>query len=183
MYIFAQNLRTAEEQSLKFLINEMNKTDQVSHNLWSVFCFILIHIQLLACSCESTKFPIAYLTSWHNSIFGYKLRTMRLKILKKLRTASLNSEFTGSFLQKKMLSLKYSNFSNFFLLFSVCRSDNFWERWREYTPNNLKSSNGKDLHWYDNFSTCLGKKGVLEKTTLSRPYLMSPKVEKGFVDW
>jgi len=34
-------------------------------------------------------------------IFGYKLRTdqeqLRLKILKKLRIASLNSEFTGSY--------------------------------------------------------------------------------------
>jgi len=29
-----------------------------------------------------------YLTSWDNSIFDYKLRAMRLKILKKLRTAS-----------------------------------------------------------------------------------------------
>jgi len=27
------------------------------------------------------KLHIAYLTSWHNGIFGYKLRTIRLKIL------------------------------------------------------------------------------------------------------
>jgi len=44
---------------------------------------------------------IAYLTNWNDSIFGYKLRTdleqLWLKILKKLRTASLNSEFTGSY--------------------------------------------------------------------------------------
>jgi len=44
---------------------------------------------------------MAYLTSWNNSIFGSKLRTdleqLRLKILKKLKTASLNSEFTGSY--------------------------------------------------------------------------------------
>jgi len=43
---------------------------------------------------------MAYLTSWHNSIFGFKLRTeehLRLEILKKLRTASLNSEFIGSY--------------------------------------------------------------------------------------
>jgi len=37
---------------------------------------------------------------WHNSILGYKLRTdfeqLGLKILKKLRTASLNSEFTDT---------------------------------------------------------------------------------------
>jgi len=46
------------------------------------------------------KLQIAYLTSLHNSIFSYKLRTdqeqLTLKILKKLRTASLNSEFTCS---------------------------------------------------------------------------------------
>jgi len=47
------------------------------------------------------KLHIAYLTSWHNSIFAHKVRTdeeqLRLKILKKLRTASLNSEFTDSY--------------------------------------------------------------------------------------
>jgi len=47
------------------------------------------------------KLHIAYLTNWHNSIIRYKLRTdkerLRLKILKKLRTASLNPEFTGSY--------------------------------------------------------------------------------------
>jgi len=48
------------------------------------------------------KLHITYSTSWHTSMFGYKLRTieageqLRLEILKKLRTASLNSEFTGS---------------------------------------------------------------------------------------
>jgi len=51
------------------------------------------------------KLHIACLTSWHNnSNFGYKLRTdkeqLRLKILKKLRTASLKSEFTGSYKKK-----------------------------------------------------------------------------------
>jgi len=38
---------------------------------------ILLHAysQLLAPSCERTNRNfIAYLTSWHNSIFGYKLR-------------------------------------------------------------------------------------------------------------
>jgi len=48
-----------------------------------------------------TKNFITYLTNRHNSILGYKLRTdaeqLRLKILKKLRTGSLNSEFTGSY--------------------------------------------------------------------------------------
>jgi len=47
-----------------------------------------------------TKLHIAYSTSWHNSVFGYKLRTdyeqLKLKIREKLRTASL-SEFTGSY--------------------------------------------------------------------------------------
>jgi len=34
--------------------------------------FMLIHVQLLASSCARTnKNFIAYLTSWHNSNFGY----------------------------------------------------------------------------------------------------------------
>jgi len=66
---------------------------------------MLIHVQLLALSCTRTnKNSIAYLTSWHNRIFRYKLRTdyehLRPKIFKKLRTASLNSEFTGSYKTK-----------------------------------------------------------------------------------
>jgi len=53
-------------------------------------------------SCVSTnKNFIPYMTSWHNKILGYKLRTdeeqLKLKILKKLRTASLNSGFTDSY--------------------------------------------------------------------------------------
>jgi len=42
---------------------------------------------------------IAYLLSWHKSIFGKKLRTivLKLKFLKKLRTANLDSEFTGPY--------------------------------------------------------------------------------------
>jgi len=32
--------------------------------------------------------------SWHNNIFDYNLSIIELKILKKLRTASLNSKFT-----------------------------------------------------------------------------------------
>jgi len=43
------------------------------------------------------KLYIAYLTSWNNS--------MRLKIFKKLRTASLNSEFTGSYKKKCKMKL------------------------------------------------------------------------------
>jgi len=36
------------------------------------------------------KLPVAYLMSWQNNIFNYKLRTIELKILRKSRTASLN---------------------------------------------------------------------------------------------
>jgi len=58
---------------------------------------------------EQTKTSYRLLTSWHNRIFGYKLRTdseqLRLKILKKLRIASLNSEFTDSY--KKVYYQKY----------------------------------------------------------------------------
>jgi len=37
-------------------------------------------VQLLAPSCaKRNKNFIAYLTSWHNSIFGYKLRTMEVE--------------------------------------------------------------------------------------------------------
>jgi len=40
-------------------------------------CIMLIDIQLLALSCARTnKHFLAYLTSWHNSIIGYKLRTI-----------------------------------------------------------------------------------------------------------
>jgi len=49
---------------------------QVPHNSQSAFCFMLIHVQLLVSSCARTnKTHIAYLSSWHKSIFGYKLRT------------------------------------------------------------------------------------------------------------
>jgi len=61
-----------------------------------------IHVQLQFLAAQAKqKLHITYLTSCHNSIFGYKLRTdleqLRLNILKKLRTASLNSAFTGSY--------------------------------------------------------------------------------------
>jgi len=49
------------------------------------------------------------LTNCHNSIFGYKLRPdyeqLRLKILKMLRTVSLNSEFTGSYIKKSVIEI------------------------------------------------------------------------------
>jgi len=41
---------------------------------------MLIHVQLLAPRCIRTNNNfIAYLTSWHNSIFGYKLRTIEVE--------------------------------------------------------------------------------------------------------
>jgi len=51
----------------------------------------------------------SFLTSWHNSIFGYKLRIdlvqLRLKILKKLRTASLKSKLTVSYKKNVLIKL------------------------------------------------------------------------------
>jgi len=82
---------------------------QVPHNSQSAFCFILIHVQQFSCA-RTNKTHIAYLSSWHKSIFDNKLKT---KILK-LRTTSLNSEFTGSY--KKVLirlSLVHKNLQNF----------------------------------------------------------------------
>jgi len=66
---------SAEEQSLKFAIKVVNKT--VASAPQFAKCFMLIYVY----NCSSqlreqhkhTNF-IAYLTSWHNSIFGYKLR-------------------------------------------------------------------------------------------------------------
>jgi len=55
---------------------------------------------------ENKQMLNSWFNSWHSSIFGYKLRTdleqLKLKILKKLRTASLNSEFTGSYIKKSV---------------------------------------------------------------------------------
>jgi len=72
------------------------------------FFFTLIHVQLLVSSCARTnKTSYKFLTNCHISIFSYKLRTdkehLRLTILKKLRTASLNSKFTGSYKKSVML--------------------------------------------------------------------------------
>jgi len=54
----------------------MNKTAASAHNYQSAFCFTLIHVQLLVSSCaRKNKNFIAYLTSWHNGVFGYILRT------------------------------------------------------------------------------------------------------------
>jgi len=57
---------------------------------------MLIHVKLqLPVARAQTKTSYFYFTSWYNNIFGYKLRTdkekLRLKILKKLRAASLKS--------------------------------------------------------------------------------------------
>jgi len=68
-------------------------------NVTKFFHFGPLPIKISALPVNKTH--IAYLLSWHKSIFGYKLRTdqeqLRLKILKKLRTASLNSKFTDSY--------------------------------------------------------------------------------------
>jgi len=55
--------------------------------------------QLANCIDHKLTLHTVCLTSWHKGIFG--LRTMRLKIFKKSRTASLNSEFIG-FYKKKL---------------------------------------------------------------------------------
>jgi len=64
---------------------------------------MLIHVQ---CSSllrkHKQKLHIAYLTSLHNSILVLNEEQLRLKMLKKLRTASLNSEFTGSYKNKSV---------------------------------------------------------------------------------
>jgi len=97
MFIFAQNLRTipasAEEQNsyvfylrtnicnlylLKYL-QVVNKTAPSAVQLANCILLqaLLIHIQLqhLAARAQQ-KLHTAYFTSWYNSIFGYKLRTI-----------------------------------------------------------------------------------------------------------
>jgi len=65
-----------EKQSHKFSIKVVNKTATVPHNSLSAFCFHAYSCTTAAPSCTSTnKNFIAYLTSRHNSIFVYKLRT------------------------------------------------------------------------------------------------------------
>jgi len=77
--IFAQNLRTipssAEEQRLKFSIKVVNKT--AAFAVQFAKCILLHAYSCTTASCASTNknLHIAYLASWHNSIFGYKLRT------------------------------------------------------------------------------------------------------------
>jgi len=54
----------------------VNKTASSAAKWQSAFCFTLIHVQLLVSRCATTnKKIIAYSTSWHNSIFSYKVRT------------------------------------------------------------------------------------------------------------
>jgi len=75
--IFAQNLRTisasAEEQSNKTAAN----TAQLE------MCILLYAYSCTTASSQlrenKQKLKIAYLTSWHNSIFGYKLKTIEAK--------------------------------------------------------------------------------------------------------
>jgi len=80
--IFAQNLRTipasAEEQILKFSVKLVNKTAASATQLAKG---ILLHAysRTTASSqlCQhKQKLLTAYLTSWHNSVLCYKLRTV-----------------------------------------------------------------------------------------------------------
>jgi len=49
-----------------------------------------------------TKTSCSYLTSWYNSIFGHKLRTIEAENAYKVTNSELvlNSEFTGSYKKK-----------------------------------------------------------------------------------
>jgi len=40
---------------------------------------MLVHVQLHFPAAAHAKLHVAYLTSWHNRIFGYKLRTIEVK--------------------------------------------------------------------------------------------------------
>jgi len=81
----AQNLRTipasAAEQSCKFSVKVVNKT-AVLRAAQLANCILLHALFTNDCSSylreHKRKLHIAYryLTSWHNSIFGYKLRTI-----------------------------------------------------------------------------------------------------------
>jgi len=54
----------------------VNKTAASVAQSAKCICFTLIHVQLLVSSCMRTnKASYSFLTSWHNNIFGYKLRT------------------------------------------------------------------------------------------------------------
>jgi len=66
---FAQNL------SLKFSVEGVNKTVESAAPLAKC---ILLHAHSCTTARAQTKTSyLAYLTSWHNSIFGYKLRTIQ----------------------------------------------------------------------------------------------------------
>jgi len=66
----------AEEQSFKFSIQEVTNSSN---------CHTICEVHFASClfiySCRSQlhkhkqKLHVAYLSSWHNSIFGYELRT------------------------------------------------------------------------------------------------------------
>jgi len=55
----------------------VNKTAASATQFAKSFCFMLVHIQLqLPATQAQIKISfIAYLTSWHNIILGYKLKT------------------------------------------------------------------------------------------------------------
>jgi len=127
---------SAEEQSLKFSVEVVNKTAASAAQLAKcILLHVVIHVQLLAPSCERTnKNFIAYLTSWHNSIFDYKLRTIEAEYPKKLRIASLNSEFTGSY--KKVYVSSRRHFSHTFRKYSSGSQSN-WCNWNKFVVMGL----------------------------------------------
>jgi len=89
--IFAQNLRTirtsAEEKYIKFSIKVVNKTTASAAQFAKC---ILLHAYSRSTAALSSQLrehkqklhiPVAYLTSWHNNILGYKLRTIEAENL------------------------------------------------------------------------------------------------------
>jgi len=74
---FSRYWRRILTTKMLFSVKPLNKTAASTAQVAKCFCFMLIHVQLLAPSCKENnqKLHIAYLTSWYNSIFGNKLRT------------------------------------------------------------------------------------------------------------
>jgi len=66
---------SAKEQSLKYSVKIVNI---IAASTAQFAKCILLHVQLRSFQLRENKqkLHIAYLTTWHNSIFGYKLRTI-----------------------------------------------------------------------------------------------------------
>jgi len=71
----------AEVKSLKLSITAVYKIAACVAQLVKCFLLHAYSRKTAAPNCASTNknFIIAYLTSWHNRIFGYKLRTIEAK--------------------------------------------------------------------------------------------------------